>query len=193
MFFKLENWIDAEVLSELPSNVAHRESFGATHIQNEWRGLAARKCSQADGVRVSLPDYVYKSHSQINGPSLEHRLTYVSKHSITKFDRIVQAQDCDRRAPAMGAIFEHALTPQRRLRIFPLWINCSRFHCTTLPHCLKRIDVSSGKGDDAGITITFCRQTGQMCVHRPSQMGRTGGSKLARCHENDVLNIRKLG
>src|SRR5438552_13667089 len=52
-FFKLENWLYTEVSSELLSNVAHRENLGATHIQNDWRGLAMRKCAQADGIRVS--------------------------------------------------------------------------------------------------------------------------------------------
>ena len=88
---------------------------------------------------------------------------------------------------------EHALTPQRRLRIFALRINWSRFHRPTLMNRLKGINISGGKRDDAGITITFSNQTGQIRVHRPSQMGRTGGSKFASCHENDILNVGKFG
>src|SRR5947207_8730051 len=100
-FFKLENWLYTEVSSELLGNVPHRESLGASHIQNESRGLAVSERTEANGVRVSLPNHVYKSHPQINGPALEHCLTYVGEYSVTKFNRVIQAQECDRRAPAM--------------------------------------------------------------------------------------------
>src|SRR5690349_3465782 len=110
--FKLENWLDAEVLPELRRNVAHREGFRASHIQNQrWR-LTVCKRLQAGRVRISLPDHVYKSHPQINGPMLKHRLADVSQHSVTKFDGIIQAQSCDRRAPAIRTGFEHTLPPQ---------------------------------------------------------------------------------
>src|SRR5262245_15947387 len=117
-FSAFEDRFDAEALTETPGQPADRDGLRARQIQDRRRRLAQRERSQADRVSVALPDDACMTHGEIDRLALEHFLSYIQQHSVSKIDSVVEPQNRYRRAITRGKVLEHAFAAKGRLRIF---------------------------------------------------------------------------
>src|ERR1019366_4903492 len=133
---------NSKVAAKFYREITYRKSFGPGDVQYEGRRLTVRERAQAPGVSVQLPDHIYKRHAQRNGTAFEHRSSNIHQNSIAQLDGIVQAQDRYSRPPSHRPILEHALTAERRLRIFSDGADRRRLHRSTLRRGTQRINVA---------------------------------------------------
>src|SRR6185312_7975121 len=88
-FLKFELRLDAEFFAELFGDLANRKDLRPGYVHHEGRGRTMIETSQANRVRIALPDDICESHTQIDRPPFEYRLRNVNQHSVSQLDSIV--------------------------------------------------------------------------------------------------------
>ena len=73
--------------------------------------------SQANRIRVALPDDVNGSHAEIDWPAFKHGGSDVEQYAIPHFDCVVQAQNSGRRSPGLGGVLECTFPSENGLRV----------------------------------------------------------------------------
>src|SRR3984893_19333101 len=159
-FLGNESWLHIESTSKFFGYEPYAQRVRSSEIQNQRRRLAMRERTQANGIRIPLPNDIYESHSKVNGPPLKNRRADVEQHAVTKINRIIQTKNSNCGAPLARPVLKHAFSTESGLRIFTLrcyWrgLDGSAFH-----RMAQRINIAGGKRNDSRGAISFRHQPG---------------------------------
>src|SRR3984893_14548381 len=111
-FLANESWLHIKSTAKFFGNKLNAQSFRSGQIQNQRRSLAMREGTQANGIRVSLPNDIHERHMKIDGPSLKNRRADGEQHAVAKINRIIQSKNSNRRAPLARAVLKHTFSAE---------------------------------------------------------------------------------